>query len=43
MKTCGGSGGTASPFLTSELHGGEWTASLPGDVLAAKSPAIDIG
>jgi hypothetical protein len=30
MKTYGGSGGIAPPFLTSELVGGEWSASRPG-------------
>jgi hypothetical protein len=29
MKTWG-SGGVAPPFLTSELDGGEWSASSPG-------------
>jgi hypothetical protein len=29
MKTYWGNGGIA-PFLTSALHGGEWSASLPG-------------
>jgi hypothetical protein len=29
MKTYGGSGGIGPPFLTSELYGGEWSASSP--------------
>jgi hypothetical protein len=29
MKTYGGSEVIASPFLTSELHGGDWPASRP--------------
>jgi hypothetical protein len=30
MKTYGGVGGIASPFLTSALDGGEWSVSRPG-------------
>jgi hypothetical protein len=30
MKTYGGSGVIALPFLTSTLDGGEWSASHPG-------------
>jgi hypothetical protein len=30
MKTYGGSGGIAPPFLTSALDGGEWSGSHPG-------------
>jgi hypothetical protein len=30
MKTYGGSGCVDLPFLTSELDGGEWSASHPG-------------
>jgi hypothetical protein len=39
MKTYGGSGGITSPFSTSALEGGKWSASSPGlCTLRGKSP-----
>jgi hypothetical protein len=35
-----GSGGTAPSFLTSELDGGEWSASRPGRFTPGKEPPV---
>jgi hypothetical protein len=38
MKTYGGSGGIAPPFLTLALDGGEWLAAVP----PGKEPPVAI-
>jgi hypothetical protein len=43
MKTYGGSGGIATPFLTSALDGGEWSASSPGRFTPREISPLPIG
>jgi hypothetical protein len=38
MKTYGGSGGIAPPFLTLALDGGEWSASCPSLTAGETAP-----
>jgi hypothetical protein len=43
IKTYGGSGCIATPFLTSALDGGDWSASSTAAVLPGKEPPVLIG
>jgi hypothetical protein len=43
MKTYGGSGGRAPPFLTRALDEGEWSASRPSRFTPGKEPLVPIG
>jgi hypothetical protein len=36
-------GGMATPFLTSELHGGQWSALRPSRFTPGKKPLVSIG
>jgi hypothetical protein len=43
MKTYGGSGGIAPPFLTSTLDGDEWSASRPCRFTLRERAPVPIG